>query len=85
MDDDPDVCARLRDYLGKNEFRVTAVHSGKRMLETMDVRRSTCRCSSCDCAAILRRSRAQVPGMSRSKDTLRAYRFAGRCGRSRTT
>ncbi len=33
VDDDMDLCRRLGDYLRKNDFRVTAVNSGKQMLE----------------------------------------------------
>ncbi|MEO8675274.1 MAG: response regulator [Casimicrobiaceae bacterium] len=33
VDDDLDICRQLSDYLGKNDFRVTAVNTGKQMLE----------------------------------------------------
>lgn len=35
VDDDLDVCSQLSDYLGKNDFRVTIVNSGKQMLEML--------------------------------------------------
>jgi DNA-binding response OmpR family regulator len=36
VDDDPDVCGQVSEYLGRHDFRVTAVNSGKQMLEVMD-------------------------------------------------
>ncbi len=33
VDDDTEVCGSIRDYLGQHDFRVTAVNSGKQMLE----------------------------------------------------
>ncbi len=33
VDDDMDICRQLGDYLGKNDFRVTAVNTGKQMLD----------------------------------------------------
>jgi two-component system, OmpR family, response regulator len=33
VDDDVSLCQRLGDYLQKNDFRVTAIHSGKEILE----------------------------------------------------
>jgi DNA-binding response OmpR family regulator len=33
VDDDPDVCNRVCEYLGQNDFRVTAVNTPKQMLE----------------------------------------------------
>jgi two-component system, OmpR family, response regulator len=33
VDDDPDICGVVRDYLTQNDFRVTTVSSGKQMLE----------------------------------------------------
>ena len=35
VDDDPDVCSRVSEYLGQHDFRVTAVNSGKQMLEVI--------------------------------------------------
>jgi two-component system, OmpR family, response regulator len=35
VDDDPDVCTQVCEYLGRHDFRVTAVNSGKRMLEVI--------------------------------------------------
>jgi DNA-binding response OmpR family regulator len=35
VDDDLDICSQLRDYLGKNDFRVTAVNTGKQMLDLL--------------------------------------------------
>jgi len=35
VDDDLDVCSQLSEYLGENDFRVTAVNSAKQMLETL--------------------------------------------------
>src|SRR5262245_48870487 len=35
IDDDPDVCTLVRDYLGRNDFRVTAVSTAKQVLETI--------------------------------------------------
>jgi two-component system OmpR family response regulator len=34
-DDDLEICAQLRDYLGKNDFHVTAVSTGKEMLDVI--------------------------------------------------
>jgi two-component system OmpR family response regulator len=33
VDDDMNLCRQLSDYLGKNDFQVTAVNTGKQMLE----------------------------------------------------
>lgn len=33
VDDDPDICGVVRDYLSQNDFRVTTVSTGKQMLE----------------------------------------------------
>src|SRR6266404_6625266 len=33
VDDDLDTCNQLRDYLGRNDFRVTAVNTAKQMLD----------------------------------------------------
>jgi DNA-binding response OmpR family regulator len=33
VDDDPDICGLVSDYLSQNDFRVTAVSNGKQMLE----------------------------------------------------
>jgi DNA-binding response OmpR family regulator len=33
VDDDVDICKQLSDYLGKYDFRVTAVNTGKQMLD----------------------------------------------------
>lgn len=35
VDDDLNICSQLSDYLGKNDFRVTAVNTGKQMLELL--------------------------------------------------
>jgi len=35
VDDDPDICRLVSDYLSQNDFRVTAVSSGKQMLEVI--------------------------------------------------
>jgi DNA-binding response OmpR family regulator len=35
VDDDPDICGLVSDYLSQNDFRVTAVSSGKQMLEIL--------------------------------------------------
>ena len=35
VDDDPDVCNRLSEYLSQHDFRVTAVNNGKQMLEVI--------------------------------------------------
>jgi DNA-binding response OmpR family regulator len=35
VDDDPDVCSRLSAYLSQHDFRVTAVNTGKQMLEVI--------------------------------------------------
>ena len=35
VDDDPDVCAVVSEYLSQNDFRVTAVSTGKQMLEIL--------------------------------------------------
>jgi two-component system OmpR family response regulator len=35
VDDDPDVCSQVSQYLGQHDFRVTTVNSGKRMLEVI--------------------------------------------------
>jgi DNA-binding response OmpR family regulator len=35
VDDDPDVCSQVSDYLGQHDFRVTSVNSGKQMLEVI--------------------------------------------------
>ena len=36
VDDDPDIRTVLNDYLAKNDIRVTAVASGRAMLQTLD-------------------------------------------------
>ena len=36
VDDDPDIRTVLNDYLAKNEIRVTAVASGREMLQAFD-------------------------------------------------
>src|SRR4030081_3194759 len=33
VDDDLNMCNQLRDYLGRNDFRVTAVNTAKQMLD----------------------------------------------------
>jgi two-component system OmpR family response regulator len=35
VDDDPSVCNLVREYLGQNEIRVSAVNTGKQMLEVI--------------------------------------------------
>jgi two-component system, OmpR family, response regulator len=35
VDEDSEVCGRVSEYLGRHDFRVTAVHSGKQMLEVI--------------------------------------------------
>jgi len=35
VDDDPDVCGLVSEYLSQNNFRVTTVSTGKQMLETI--------------------------------------------------
>lgn len=35
VDDDLDTCSQLSDYLGRNNFRVTAVNTGKQMLDLL--------------------------------------------------
>ena len=35
VDDDPGMCSLVSDYLGQNEFRVSAVTTGKQMLEVI--------------------------------------------------
>jgi len=35
VDEDSEVCGQVCDYLGQHDFRVTAVHSDKRMLEIL--------------------------------------------------
>jgi two-component system, OmpR family, response regulator len=35
VDDDPDICGAVREYLGQNDFRVTTVASGTQMLEVI--------------------------------------------------
>jgi DNA-binding response OmpR family regulator len=35
VDDDPDLCDLVCEYLGRNDFRVTAVNTGKQMLEVI--------------------------------------------------
>lgn len=35
VDDDPTVCNLVSDYLGKNDFRVTAMSDARRLLETL--------------------------------------------------
>jgi Response regulators consisting of a CheY-like receiver domain and a winged-helix DNA-binding domain len=35
VDDDPDVCSQVSEYLGRHDFRVTAVNSAKQMLEVI--------------------------------------------------
>ena len=35
VDDDPDVCSRVSAYLTQHDFRVTAVNTGKQMLEVI--------------------------------------------------
>ena len=36
VDDDLDMCNQLSDYLGRNDFRVTAVNTAKQMLDFME-------------------------------------------------
>ncbi len=36
VDDDPEICHLLRDYLGKNGFRATAVSNGKGLWRALD-------------------------------------------------
>ena len=33
VDDDLDTCNQLSDYLGRNDFRVTAVNTAKQMID----------------------------------------------------
>ena len=33
--DDPDLCNQLREYLGRNDFKVTAVNTAKQVLELL--------------------------------------------------
>ncbi|HKQ84237.1 MAG TPA: response regulator [Steroidobacteraceae bacterium] len=35
VDDDPDVCSLVSEYLSQNDFRVTAVGNGKQMLDVL--------------------------------------------------
>jgi two-component system, OmpR family, response regulator len=35
VDDDPHVCSLVCEYLQQNDFRATAVHTGKQMLEVI--------------------------------------------------
>lgn len=35
VDDDLDTCSQLSDYLGRNNFRVTAVNTGKQRLDLL--------------------------------------------------
>ena len=61
VDDDLDTCNQLRDYLGSNDFRVTAVNTAKQVVELLtceaiDVLLLGTRSNSADALQLTRRS-----------------------------